>query len=268
MKQVWGVTMVKDSEDIIYHTLIHMAEEGLDGIIVANNMSTDNTLKEIKKAQSVLKDSPCKIIIVQDNEVGYYQSRKMTALARLASEQGADWVIPFDDDELWFAGDTIKNFLNSLPDHINVVNADLFDHYGSALDEQGAIPFQNICWRKAERLGLPKVAFRWHNDAIIGQGNHSVSIPKAKATTGLQVRHFPYRSWEQFKRKALNGLKAYQATDLPESFGGHWRSYGNLILAHGDEQVRKEVYERWFWFFSPVDNGMIYDPAPFRRWNK
>lgn len=267
-KQVWGITMVKDSEDIIYHTLLHQAEEGLSGIIVADNMSTDNTRKEIEKAQDVLKGSPCQIIVIEDNEAGYYQSRKMTELARRANALGADWILPFDDDELFFACDTIANFLNTLPDHVNVVQADLYNHFGSGLDPQGLIPFQNMGWRQKEKGALPKVAFRYHKHAIIGQGNHSVQIPAEQTVKGLEIRHFPYRSWEQFKRKALNGAAAYKATDLPENMGQHWRQYFQQIEKWGDDVVRKEVFEKYFWHFSPVENGLILDPAPFRRWNK
>src|SRR6187402_3066421 len=111
-KQVWGITMTKNSQDIIYHTLIHMAEEGLDGIIVADNMSTDKTRLEINKAINVLTDSPCKIVVIDDEEIGYYQSRKMTDLARMAHDYGAEWIIPFDDDEIFVAHNgTIANYL-------------------------------------------------------------------------------------------------------------------------------------------------------------
>lgn len=270
MNQVWGVTMVKDEGDVIFNTLLHHAEEGLSGIIVANNMSTDNTEAEILRVQDLLKDSPCEVVLVQDNEIGYYQSKKMTDLARMAHEvYGAEWIIPFDADEIWIShNDTIKNFLSSLPEHINVVHADLYNHFGAGVDPEEGIPFQSIGWRQVEKGALPKVAFRWHDKAVIGQGNHSVSLPNINAVKGLEIRHFPYRSWEHFKRKALNGAKAYAATDLPENLGGHWRSYGQLIENFGDDKIRKEVFEKYFWFLSPVDKGMIYDPAPFRRWNK
>lgn len=267
MKQVWGITMCRDEEDVIFHTLLHMAEEGLTGIIVADNNSTDNTVKEINKLKRLLKGSTCEIVLVHDEEVGYYQSKKMTDLARMAHNYGAEWIVPFDADELWFAGDTIANFLNTLPDHVNVVHADLYNHFGTGVDEQGAIPFQNMTWRLPEKGALPKVAFRWHEKAVIGQGNHSVQIPGEHTVKGLEIRHFPYRSWEHFKRKALNGLEAYNATDLPQNMGDHWRSYGQLVK-QDEERTRKEVFETWFWFYSPVDKGLINDPAPFRRWNK
>lgn len=264
-----AILMAKDEEDIAYHTILHLAEEGVNTIIVADNMSTDRTVKEIKKVQSLLKGSPCEVILLEDKEIGYYQSRKMTDLAKIAHElYGADWIIPCDFDELWYAGDTISNFLNSLPEHINVVHADLYNHFGTGVDPNGLIPFQNMGWRLPEKGALPKVAFRWHKNAVIGQGNHSVSLPHARAVKGLEIRHFPYRSWEHFKRKAINGAAAYNASNLPENMGAHWRQYAKQIELHGDEVVRKEVFEKYFWFFSPVENGLIFDPAPFRRWNK
>lgn len=267
--KVAAIFLVKDEADIIYHSILHLAEEGIDTIIVANNMSTDNTESEILRVKDLLKDSPCEVVLVQDNEIGYYQSKKTTDLARMAHEQyGADWIISSDSDEIWYADDTIKNFLSGLPPHINVVTADLYNHFGTGVDANGPIPFQNMTWRLPEKGALPKVAFKWQPDAVIGQGNHSVSMKGIKAIGGLEIRHFPYRSWEHFKRKAINGAKAYNATDLPENQGEHWRSYGKMLELHGEDVVRKEVFERWFWFFSPVDNGLINDPAPFRRWNK
>lgn len=268
MSNVWGIIMVKDEEDIIYHSLVHAAEEGMTGIIVADNMSTDKTWDEIHRAKDVLKGSPCEIIPINDIEVGYYQSRKMTNLARQAYELGATWIVPFDADEIWTAPDTIANYLNSLPDKINVVTADLYNHFGTGIDPTGPIPFQNMSWRLPEKGSLPKVAFKWQEDAVIGQGNHSVSMKGIKSATGLEIRHFPYRSWEHFKRKAINGAKAYNVTDLPQSMGSHWRQYFLQIERFGEDVVRKEVFEKYFWFFSPIESGLINDPAPFRRWNR
>lgn len=263
MKQVWGITMVKNEEDIIYHSIIHHAEEGFSGIIVADNLSTDNTLEEIKRAQSVLQDSPCKVIIIEDNEPGYFQSRKMTTLARLSHEQGAEWIIPFDADELWFSPLRLLEFFEQLPAHINVVEADLWNHYGTGLDSEG-MPFETMQW-KHEKLRLPKVAFKWQPDAVIDMGNHSVSMKGIKSTTGLEIRHFPYRTFEQFKRKAIQGDKAIKAAGLHKQYCDHWQSYAGLIEKWGDEVVKREVFEKHFWHFSPVDAGMIHDPAPFRR---
>ena len=49
-KNIWAVLMVKNESDIIFNTICHLAEEGIDGVLIADNMSTDNTLDEINKA--------------------------------------------------------------------------------------------------------------------------------------------------------------------------------------------------------------------------
>ena len=41
-----------------------------------------------------------------------------------------------------------------------------------------------------------------------------------------------------------------------------------MIDEFGDEVVERDVFRKYFYFESPTDNGMIFDEAPFRRWNK
>lgn len=265
--KIWAVTMAKDEGDIIADSLLHMVEEDVDGIIVADNMSTDNTLSEIIRIANMVRHR-CQIVIINDEEIGYYQSRKMTNLARLAAEKGADWIIPFDVDELWYASDRLSDFIKKNSEYCNVLGATIWNHFGTSVDGKDGNVFQRMNWKLNEKGALPKVAFKWHPDAVIHQGNHSVSRPKIVQKNWLEIRHFPYRSWEHFKRKAINGYAAYKASNLPEIMGSHWRNYGRMLEEHGDEIVRKEVFEKYFWFFSPTDSNMINDPAPFRRWNK
>lgn len=266
--KIAAILMVRDEQDIIYHTIVHLCEEGITTIVIADNMSTDNTLEEIKKAKKVVEKS-CHVEIIEDNEVGYYQSKKMTNLAQIAHEKFmCKWIIPCDSDEIWYSKTgSIYETINALPENINVITADLYNHFPTALDVPDIVPFKSLVWRQQKKGALPKVAMKYHKGMIIEQGNHSVTYPVAiHSSDALEIRHFPYRTWEQFKNKAVNGLKAYQATDLPEDMGGHWRSYGKLIEKWGDEVVEREVFRKYFYFFSPTDNEMVCDPAPFRRW--
>jgi hypothetical protein len=268
--KIGAIIMIRDEEDIAYSTIVHAAEEGISTILVADNMSTDNTLSELNKAKSLLRGS-CDVEIIQDKEVGYYQSRKMTNLAHRAHEEfRCDWILPFDADELFYSKtDTIKKTIEALPENVNVITADLYNHFPTAMDGNSIIPFQSITYRQIQKGALPKVAMKYHKDMVIEAGNHSVTYPVPIINSNcLEIRHFPYRTWEQFKRKAINGGAAYEATDLPESSGAHWRQYKKLIEKWGDEVVEREVFAKYFYFFSPTDNGMIYDPAPFRRWYK
>lgn len=264
-----GVSMAKDEADVVAGTVRHMLSE-VDRVIIADNQSTDGT-RQILDALAG-EYGPDRMTVLDDPEQAYYQSAKMTALAERAGEEDtAVWVVPFDADELWTArrGGPIRDVLADLPDVVTVAAADLFNHLCTAVDEPADNPFQSMVWRQRDPAPLRKVAFRWEPGAIIHQGNHGVTLPgRYYPATVLEVRHFPYRSVEQFRSKARNGAAAYAATDLPESEGQHWRSYGRLLADYGPD-VLGDVFREHFWFLSPADAGLVRDPAPYlRNWGQ
>lgn len=262
---VWAVLMVKDEADVIAGTLAHLASEGVDGFVVADNLSTDGTAGLISDFAAGF-DGP--VVVLDDPDPAYRQSEKMTALAQLAHDKGAEWVVPVDADEVWTAPDPLAETLRSQPAAVEAVGAAIWNHFPTAVDLDDPDPFRAIVWRQASRAPLDKVAVRWAPGTVIDQGNHTASRDGCRVPAdgaGVNIRHFPYRSWEQFRRKVVNGAAAYRATDLPESMGAHWRQYGEILERHGDDALR-EVFETWFWFLSPLDAGMVRDPAPYLRW--
>lgn len=260
---VWAVSMMRDEVDVAVRTLAHLVDEGVDGIVVADNRSTDGTFEALAEFAAT---APIPVIVQRDEDPAYYQSAKMTALATLAgTEHGADWIVPFDADELWLAPDRLGPWLAGLPGHVDVVPARLYNHFATALDLAGPNPFETMIYRQAEPAPLPKVAFRWKPASVVHQGNHGVDGTTSSVDADVTIRHFPYRTFEQFARKARNGAAAYAATDLPTSAGAHWRQYGEILERHG-EQALRDVWERWYWFLSPVDGGLVHDPAPWHRW--
>lgn len=254
----FAVSMVKDEADVIAGTLLHMADE-VDRLIVADNGSTDGT----REILAELGDS-LPLVVVDDPDPAYYQSEKMTRLASMAADAGATWVVPFDADELWLGEDRLSVVLAATD--ADIVTATLFNHFPTAVDPAGEDPFVTIQWRHRDPAPLPKVAFRWRDGAIIHQGNHGVTMPREGGTRpGLAVRHFPYRTVDQFIHKARNGAAAYARTDLPADIGAHWRGYGTILERHGAEGLA-EVFRTHFWHLSPADAGLVLDPAPYLRW--
>ncbi len=261
MGLVAAVLLCKDEVDIIEPVLRHMATQ-VDFLIVADNNSTDGTKDLLFDLSRELT-----ITVLDDPEVGHYQSRKVTNLAKVARNQGAEWIVPFDSDEIWYSPfGTIKDILSGIASQWLIVSADMYDHVTSSEDDLSEMDLvRRIGWRRIEKGLLPKVACRWREDLIIGEGNHSATYSGgATSQNGLLViRHFPYRSPEQFARKARNGLAAYEATDLPESVGAHWRGYGSILRSHGEEFLINEVYKKHFHLENPSSlDGVIYDPAP------
>lgn len=98
--------MVKNEADIIEQTIRHLLNQGVEHILVADNGSTDGTYELL---QELSKSLP--VHVIQDREVAYYQSEKMMWLADQVTEAGAEWIVPFDADELrscQFTGATNK----------------------------------------------------------------------------------------------------------------------------------------------------------------
>lgn len=260
----WGVSMMKDEADVACSTLLHLASEGCAGIVVADNLSTDSTRRELEVAALEL-EGRCEVVIVDDREPGYYQAAKMTRLAAMAAERGATWIVPFDADELWCGlRRPLARELDDSP--LDVVTVSLRYHYRTGLDPSHSNPFESMVWRGRDFEGLAKVAFRWRDGAAVHMGNHGVDLPGAKSsgTLPIEIRHFPYRSVEHFTRKALNGSSAYRASDLPDMYGAHWRGWGDLADAQGVEALG-DVFEEHYWHPDPTAS-LVCDPAPFLRW--
>lgn len=259
MTVVTGVALVKDEESIIGYTAEHMLHE-VDNLIIANNLSTDRTAEIL---EDLAARHPGRVEIRVDDNPAHVQSEKTT---RLALESGADWVVPFDADEWWYSPfGTIKDVLSGLGEQWLAADAALYDHVPTALDDPSEMdPTIRIGWRRIESLSIPKVACRVRDDMVIGEGNHNVSYRGGTTSfpDHLVVRHYPYRSVDQFVAKVKKGYKSLLLADLPSGVGAHWRAYGELMEAHG-EGVLAEVFEEHFWSEDPENNdGLIFDPAP------
>ena len=231
--------MVKDEADIIGPLLEHLGRQ-VDEVILADNGSTDGT-REIAAGYDFvdLRDDP---------EPAYLQSQKMTNLAHEAGLKNHAWVIPCDADEVWYAPDgrTLSQYLGGVPPDVQIISAELFNHIPSGLDDK--------------RSPLPKVCARPRRDLKIAMGNHKASIADGPSLTaqGLVIRHFSWRSREQYLHKIRTGERAYALTKFPESVGAHWR----MFVGHDDETVLQH-FDRWFFIQDPyADPTLIYDPAP------
>lgn len=266
-----AIGMVKDEADVIGRTIDHLFAQGVDEIILYENGSTDGTWEIVRDLRDAVQYAPGRITIYPDHEVGYFQSRKMSELARAAHTAGADWIIPFDADELWTVrvggestgyDNTLKGYLERVEPGVGVLAFANLNHYRTALDP-GGHPFDAMGWRSVEPLPLPKVCFRAGPSVIVDAGNHGVLHAPGRRgdpRSGLQIHHFPYRSVEQFIRKARNGSEAYAQTDLPRSTGQHWREWGDTLREHGEAGLRA-WFEDAFLYADPAASGLVFDPV-------
>ena len=96
--KIFGVTLVRSEADIIAVTIRYHLQLGLDGLFVLDNASSDGTdkiLERLAQADDRIRWSR--------HEGEYQQAELTTGLAREALRAGADWIVPFDADEFWYA---------------------------------------------------------------------------------------------------------------------------------------------------------------------
>lgn len=220
--------MVRNEADILPATLAHIFTQGFDRALVVDNLSTDSTVATVRQ---LARDFP--ILLGFDSEPAYYQSVKMTALARWASRHGAGWVVPTDADEFWFAESMrVGDFLRST--HFSVFDAPIHNLFPVSENPNptglasGPLRYDHAAYK------LPKVALRGSQLLWLGMGNHWGHSPGLTGE-GLHVAHLPWRSERQVIRKLRQGAEALAKTSLQQELGGHWREGG----ARSDEQLHQ-----------------------------
>ena len=242
--------LVRDEEDILQENLDFHLSQGVDFIIVTDNLSNDGTPGILEKYQR-----SGYVRIINESNDDYMQRVWVTKMARLAAtEYGADWVINSDADEFWFpqvAGETLKNVFAQIPHSAAavIVGRDNFPIVPTELEDASPF-FERLTWRdtkSVQSLGLPllpKVAHRGAANIEVSQGNHSVQLRGALldcCTAPLSILHFPIRSYAQFKNKIQLGGAAYSRNStLKPTVGATWRAlYKSLLDGKLPEEFRR-----------------------------
>lgn len=240
--------MVRDEEDVIVPLVEHLFLQGVTRLIIADNVSVDQTrplLEDLAKSYNIK--------IVDDPVVGYYQSLKMSALAKMAFDEGCDWILPCDADEVFTGteGRTIAEGLAACP--CDVTMALGYDYIARHEDDWSEPnPFVRITHRRTYTQKMGKVAFKANPNALVHQGNHGCEHPGPRLDGFLQYAHMQYRSLEQMIRKGRNGAQAYEASTLDSKHGTHWRRLGGF----NDEEITDE------WNRLCEEPDLVYDPCP------
>lgn len=290
MVSPWAIGMAKDEGDIIYHTMIHLAANDVAGILVADNLSKDDTWEQMNNAKEEIESSGSgtKVILVKDDVIAYKQGEKMTNLAAKARAEGGDWIIPFDIDEIWFSPDKtlLEAFENLNSRNVDVYKALYTNHSITELDVPGKSPFHSMNYR----WHLPtnhKSCFRFRpgDDFVrISAGNHFVqhngwdvgSRVKTEiddyghdhvvfGPLEIQIRHFQWRSINHFFSKIINAYEACRALPKNDDLynGAAWAEHFVVYENEGKAGLEKMFYDT---VYTTGDLGtLVYDPTPIRE---
>lgn len=245
--------LVRDEEDIIRENIEFHKSQGVDFFIAIDNGSVDNTSNILKKyeQQGILK------YIYKEEDRRQYQW--VSGMARLAyTHYDADWVINNDADEFWWPQkDNLKKTFLNIPEQYNVLTVERHDFVPMEESESTAPFFQKMVYRQKTSLNPigtkplpPKVAHRGHGQIIVGPGNHSVSgIQNPQIVDGgIEIFHFPVRSYQQLIRKTVNIGEAYERdASIPKTVGTARRTIYKEYKKNGDnlhKYYEQHLYSR------------------------
>lgn len=241
-----AITMVKNESDIIGSTVSHLLNQGVDHVIVADNLSSDNTLEVLQK----LSESG-QVSIAIDSEPAYHQAEKMGNLAQAAMSHGARWIVPFDADEYWFAEEqSLRSFFKA--SRGEVFHAMVHNAFPNSNKEDSQL------WVSQKTEFQPKTAFKTFPLAGPTMGNHWAFRP-GNNETGLHIVHYPWRSLEQLRSKSSTGSLALRLASADEKFGTQWTN-----LADVSEERVIQVWESII-SHQPDDVLGLQPAGPFHR---
>lgn len=226
-----GTLLVRDESEIVEQNIEHHLNNGIDALIVTNNLSEDDTEEKVLKYKEVIH-------YIKEDDPAYNQREWVTRMAHIAAEHNPEWIIHIDADEFWTGLDVLKE----VPEEIGIIISG--DHYNtrkaSGWQCREYMPVEGMKFGKFNVSDMVyyrpsthrahkgcKIIHRPTKNIKIWQGNHGANnfVGELGFTNAIQIDHYPIRSFEHFLLKVHNGGKSYENSTLPADFGWHWRKW-------------------------------------------
>ena len=233
--------LCRDEEDILNEMVQFHLEQGVDLIVATNNGSEDSSRLILERYAR-----GGRLILLDEDEHNHDQAIWVTRMARLAADKGADWIIHSDADEFWWPknGD-LKTTLMQSPSSVEAWEVNRTNFLPPAkIPKHKHKPFhQQQIIRESRSMNSmgqplpPKICHRADRNLFISDGNHAVirngKPVQSQQHQGIEILHFPVRSFSQLKRKISQGAEALENNKrIDKNVGNTWRNlYKEKLVA-------------------------------------
>lgn len=233
--QIWAIGCVRNEADLIRANVLHHLTQGVDKFLILDNGSTDGT-------DAILKELSSRCPVIRRRQSGpFRQGDLLTQLAREAFIDGAEWILPIDADEFWYAPNrTIRDVLERTSAgalRVQIVNfiqrreqavttADALLHMTRRVPSPVGTVERNAELVESEEIAFVEMSYnpKWISRACgtleIGWGNHYVrGAGTTEETDQIVCLHAPLRSRAVLEAKAD---LARRAADIKEYLAVAW----------------------------------------------
>lgn len=208
--------MFRDEADILGKCLEHWYALGVRDFYLCDNGSNDDSLEIAQHfiyEMSIYQPSEIGVVI-QDPATDWPGRRVINYLKNRALADGCDWIFPADADEFLVLpeGEDLSGWLRGLerrakPDWKGWIEISYLN----------VLPDGAEAWQEPQRKCFGKLT----PEMTISMGNHIIegvaeSATLVKSKTLAHYRHYPLRSYPQFKRKMENYMVAFSQNGFPD----------------------------------------------------
>ena len=206
--------MFRDEGDILHDCLERWIELGVRNFYLIDNRSADDSriVADAFIAWNSQLDPEFSAYIQFECATDWPGKRVINALKEKAINDGCDWIFPADADEFLQLpeGYTLESWIAQYP----------------TMPAWGELPYLNILpygreyWQEPQRKACGYIT----NNMVISMGNHLIEgVAPILGMGGAYYKHYPVRSYEQFKRKLTNYMIAFHQS--PHQDHPHAQAY-------------------------------------------
>ncbi|MDO9045728.1 MAG: glycosyltransferase family 2 protein [Methanobacteriaceae archaeon] len=276
-KTIFSISMVKNESDVI-ESFVRYNLNILDGMIILDNQSSDNTLEIL----NLLKKEGLNLYIIKDEDREFDQAIKTNKLLSCAIDKyNADIVVPLDADEFIMThhSKNPREFLEKI--EFPTLSLVKWKTYVPTFDKENEkfIP-SKITFARGDygdycKAIIPKELVEKF-DVKLTKGNHNISNSKNDKSikrylnNDLRIAHFPIRSEDQIIAKiAVGWINTLCDITRGESTSWHIKDMFNYLKHEG--KIGKEDMINFAKKYALDDQAkevkIEYDPLDLKLFN-